>query len=205
MLTIGSRGRKSKYETHVRPRFEEIKAWRESGDSEETIAKKIRIAYSTLSDYKVKYSEFSEVLSHSKTNLINNLKKSLWKEAIGFDYDEIERNVEKIPIVNKKFDNNYPISEENQFFIYKEKTKVRKVTKIARSQSQLLIFALCNLCPEEFQRVDKEAVNRLEQELKERQNVITDAKIKNAFYALNPHIKKEDEEKNDKHKETKKE
>lgn len=174
------RGRKSKYETHVKPFFEEIKAWRQIGLSEEEISKKLNIAYSTLSEYKVKYPEFMEVLEVSKIKLVNNLKKSLWKESLGFEYEETETLIEESYLGTKK--------------------KIRKVKKYARSQSQLLIFALCNLCPEEFKRVDKEYVLELEEKVDEarKENIeYTDKKILDAYYMLYPHLKEKQENKKD--------
>lgn len=189
-------GRKSKYHTHVKPRLDEVKAWRESGDSEKIISKKLGVAMSTFSEYKLKFPEFAEILQHSKVKLINNLKTALWKEAMGYDFVEDEKYIEKTPYNTKLKD-----EDGNPIFQIREKSKVRKVTKRARSQAQLLVFALCNLCPEEFKRVDKEAVNQLEEEMAERQNEITDKKINEAFNKLYEAAK---EDKDDKNKETKK-
>jgi hypothetical protein len=177
---------KSKYMTHVLCRFEDIKAWRQSGESERNIAKKLNVSWQTFNLYKREYPDFVDLLRHSKLKLINNLKTALWKEAIGYDYDEKERFIEKTPYMSKD-ENGNPIQK------IKEKTKVRQVTKRARSQATLLIYALCNLCPEEFSRVDREAMKELEEELIVRQSIITDEKIKNAFNVLNPHIKEEED------------
>jgi transcriptional regulator with XRE-family HTH domain len=144
-------GRKSKYYTHVQPKLDLIQGWRQKGDSEEAIAKKLGIAYSTLSEYKLKFSEFVEALSISKEKLVNNLKKSLYKEALGYSYEEVKTLIEESYLGNKK--------------------KIEKTKKIARSQANLLIFALCNLCPEEFQRVDKEAIKELKDEIHKKVNI----------------------------------
>lgn len=182
------RGRKSKYETHVKPFFEEIKAWRQIGLSEEEISNKLNIGYSTLSYYKNKYIEFLEVLSYSKLRLVNNLKKSLWKESLGFEYEETETLIEESYLGTKK--------------------KVRKVKKYARSQPQLLMFALCNLCPGEFKRVDKEYVLELEEKVDEarKENIeYTDKKILDAYYMLYPHLKEKSKKENEAKKDKKEE
>ena len=60
------RGRKSKYDTHVKPYLDRIPKWRRNGMTEAQIAKKLGIAMSSFSLYKLKHPEFSEVLKNSK-------------------------------------------------------------------------------------------------------------------------------------------
>lgn len=192
---------KSKYDSHVKPRFEEIKAWRQSGESERNIAKKLGVSWQSFNVYKNQHSDFLDLLRHSKTKLVNNLKTALWKEAMGFENTEKKAEIEKVPVLNPNYDSSEPISELNQMYIYKNKIKTGRIKKYNRSQANLLMFALCNLCPEEFKRVDKDAVNQLEEELKERQNIITDTKIKDAFDKL--YSTKKETKKDDKNEETK--
>jgi len=142
------RGRKCKYYTHVEPKLDLIENWRQKGDSEEKIANKLGIAYSTLKEYKLKFSAFSSVISTSKEKLVINLKRSLWKEALGYEYEEVKKTVEKSYLGNK--------------------TKTEKTKKKFRGQPNLLIFALCNLLPEEFKRVDKEIIKELENKIDEK-------------------------------------
>ncbi len=87
------RGRKSKYDTHVKPYLNRIPKWRRNGMTEAQIAKKLGIAMSSFSLYKLKHSEFSETLKNSKEELIENLEDSLFKRAMGYQYEEtkIER------------------------------------------------------------------------------------------------------------------
>ena len=54
--------RPSKYETHVAPRFEEIKDWVRNGATDEEVAKRLGVAYSTLREYKTEFSAFSAVI-----------------------------------------------------------------------------------------------------------------------------------------------
>jgi len=177
----------SKYETHVKPNLELIRTLRQSGKTEAQIAEKLKIAYSTLSDYKNRYSELREVLLESKDKLVANLKKSLWQEALGYEYEEKQEYIEGIK--NK----DGTINQD------KKKLKMNKSTKKARGVPNLLIFALCNLCPEEFKRVDKS----LEDQIKEMtrsvtsatdklRETITDEKIQKAFLELYPHLKEKE-------------
>lgn len=150
--------RPSEYDKRIKFMFDEIIAWREQGIGIEDIALKLNIAPSTIYEYQNRYSEFREVLSHSKTKLVNKLKKSLWKEAMGFEYDEVTY-------------------EESYLGTKKKITK-----KYARSQPSLLIYALCNLDPNNFRRLDKEFVNEVIDGLKRE---FSDEKIKKAFQVLN--------------------
>jgi len=61
-------GRKTKYDTHVVPYLKRIPSWRKQGMTEEQVAKRLGVAYSTLSLYKKKHSEFSEALKKAKKN-----------------------------------------------------------------------------------------------------------------------------------------
>ena len=59
-------GRPGKYETHVKPRLEEIEAWARNGFTQEEIAKKLGIVTSTFYDYKVQYSELREAIKNGE-------------------------------------------------------------------------------------------------------------------------------------------
>ena len=59
-------GRPGKYETHVKPRLEEIEAWARNGFTQEEIAKKLGIVTSTFYDYKVQYSELGEAIKNGE-------------------------------------------------------------------------------------------------------------------------------------------
>jgi len=151
-------GRPSEYEKRIKFMRDEIIAWREQGISIDDIALKLNISRTTMYEYQNRYSDFADALSHSKTKLVNKLKKSLWKEAMGFEYDEVTY-------------------EESYLGTKKKITK-----KYARSQPSLLIYALCNLDPNNFRRLDKEFVNEVIDGLKRE---FSDEKIKKAFQVLN--------------------
>lgn len=146
-------GRPEKYKEHVEPKLDLIIAWREQGISEEDIAtEKLKIAYSTLRVYKEKYSALKAALDTSREILGNKIKKGLWKEAIGYEYEEVTEQIESIIDKTGKDTG-------------KRKVKRIKTTKWARPSSNLVIFALCNLLPEQFKRVDKEVVDELKDKI----------------------------------------
>jgi hypothetical protein len=141
---------KSKYYTHVEKKLELIRSWRESGLTERQIAEKLNIVYSTLQKYKTLHEDLTVVLQASKAKLVANLKKSLWQEAIGYEYTEVQES--SVIIDGKEIG----------------KKKRTKTTKKMRGVPNLLVFALCNMAPEEFKRVDKEVIKELEDKIDEK-------------------------------------
>lgn len=88
--------RPSKYDTHVKPYLDKIKAMAEKGLTQAEIAKALHIAESTFQDYLTKYPELSEVLkSKDMQPLIDNLENALIKRALGFEYTEVKKYVTK--------------------------------------------------------------------------------------------------------------
>ncbi|MBQ5930513.1 MAG: transposase, partial [Clostridia bacterium] len=58
--------RPSKYETHVKPRLNEITAWARDGATEEEIARRLHISVASLFSYKKEFLEFLEALTHAR-------------------------------------------------------------------------------------------------------------------------------------------
>ncbi len=53
---------RNKYDSHVAPRLEEVKALARDGMTEEEIAKRLGVAYSTLREHKKTHSALSDAL-----------------------------------------------------------------------------------------------------------------------------------------------
>ena len=83
-------GRPNKYLTDVRPRFDEIRGWVKEGITDKDIAKLLGINKSTLVDYKNKYPELNELMKTERQKNVEELKKTLYKKAMGFQYTETE-------------------------------------------------------------------------------------------------------------------
>ena len=137
------RGRKSKYDTHVKPYLNRIPKWRRNGMTEAQIAKKLGIAMSSFSLYKLKHSEFSEVLKNSKEELIENLEDSLFRRAMGYSYEETK--------IEKESDG---------------RAKITKTTKELPPDVGALIFALKNLAPGKWKNDDRYIVEKNDAEEK---------------------------------------
>ena len=73
---------KSKYETHVKDKLILIEGWARDGLTEAQIAKNLGIAMSTMSEYKNKYSEFSETLKKGKEVVDFEVENALLKAAL---------------------------------------------------------------------------------------------------------------------------
>ena len=83
-------GRKSKYETAVKPYLDEINKKVREGVIEEEIAKSLGISVATLNNYKNKYPEFKEALSKDKGKaVLQELINAGIQHAIGYYKDEV--------------------------------------------------------------------------------------------------------------------
>jgi hypothetical protein len=90
-------GAKSKYETHVKPFFEQIEKMLNDGASEKQVADALGISYASFNNYKRDYTELRELCSKPRTRLVEDLKSALVKKALGM-------KVEKKKIYSKKDD-----------------------------------------------------------------------------------------------------
>lgn len=74
---------RSKYETNVKPRFDEIKDWARSGMIEVDMAKQLGISEATFSNYKNRYPELLKLLQETKAVADGKVKNALFERAIG--------------------------------------------------------------------------------------------------------------------------
>ena len=82
-------GRPSKYETKVKPYLAQIKHWKEQGSDNKTIAKELGIAHSTFANYINQFSELADAIKSADMQpLVEELRSSLVKKALGFTYEE---------------------------------------------------------------------------------------------------------------------
>jgi hypothetical protein len=59
-------GRPNKYDSDVKPRFEEIKEWLKIGATDREIADNLGINKANMCEYKKKYSEFNELIKSGR-------------------------------------------------------------------------------------------------------------------------------------------
>lgn len=80
---MSKKGRPSKYETHVKPNIFLVEHWVKDGMTDEQIAKRLNVAYSTFREYVKKYPELSAALKKSKEIVDYEVEESLYKKCIG--------------------------------------------------------------------------------------------------------------------------
>lgn len=167
-------GRKDAYSTLIEPNLEKVKSWVEEGYSHQQIYKMLGVSHTVFYRYKNPNDknfkqEFADVLESGTQGLKIKLEEALYKEAMGYEYVETTVEIDE---------------DTNDEGVKKVKKKRKKITKVARPNSNLLIFTLCNKWGNEWKRVDKDVVEAIENN-----NVnlnITDKHIKDAFKALYP-------------------
>ena len=84
---MAKRGRKNKYETHVKPFLKDIEGWCNTM-TESQIAKRLGVAYSSWNQYKLDFPELSESIKKGRRDLVSDLRSALIKRAKGFSYTE---------------------------------------------------------------------------------------------------------------------
>ena len=88
---MAKRGRKSVYDTKIKPRFDDILYWLRHGATEKQIIENLSINTDTFYKYKSEKTEFSELLKKGKESLVEQLRGALIKKALGFEYKESKR------------------------------------------------------------------------------------------------------------------
>lgn len=112
-------GRKSKYETAVKPYLDEINKKIRQGVIEEEIAKSLGICVASLNNYRNKYPEFKEALSKDKgKDVLQDLINAGITSAKGYYKDEVTITTnakgEETKVVSRKW---YPPNPSlNQFY-----------------------------------------------------------------------------------------
>ncbi len=83
--------RPDKYLTHVEPRLLEIEAWARDGTIDSDISKKLGVAYSTFKTYRHKYPALVAALKRGKDVVDIEVENTLYKRAMGYEYDEVTK------------------------------------------------------------------------------------------------------------------
>lgn len=116
--------RPSKYQTHVEPRLNEIKAWARDGATEEEIAKRLRVSVSSLYEYKKEFSEFSESLTPARA-YDDEVVDALHKNTLG----GVVKLKKPFKIRKKFFENGKIVREEEVIVSAEEEIYVTPDTK----------------------------------------------------------------------------
>lgn len=96
-------GRNSKYETHIKPNFEQIDKMLNDGASEKQVAEAFGVSYPSWNNYKVQHEEFRDLCNKPRTRLVDDLRSALVKRALGFTYEEKEQYIkQEVDPITKK-------------------------------------------------------------------------------------------------------
>lgn len=82
------KGRPSKYESHVKPRFAEIREWLKSGATDKEIAENLGVNQKVFCKYKNEFSELNDLCKNGRLKAVQEIKAALFKRATGFKYTE---------------------------------------------------------------------------------------------------------------------
>lgn len=81
-------GRKSKYDTEIKPHLKKIENAVKNGATVAEIAAAFNIAESTIYKYKAEIAEFSEIFARGRASIVIEIRAALLKKALGFSYVE---------------------------------------------------------------------------------------------------------------------
>lgn len=88
---MAKRGRKSVYDTVIKPRFDDILKWLRNGATEKQVYENLGISQEAFYKYKREKTEFTELLKKGQESLVEQLRGALIKKALGFEYKESKR------------------------------------------------------------------------------------------------------------------
>lgn len=92
---MAKRGRKSVYETVIKPHLDDIRKWLQNGATERQVYDSLGISAESFYKFKRENEEFSEFLKNSRLSLVGELRGALVKRALGFEYKETKRYVKE--------------------------------------------------------------------------------------------------------------
>lgn len=88
-------GRKSRYDSEVKPHIAEIRKAVESGATVAEIAEAFGIGLSTLHRYMAEKQELRDAFSRGRKKIIFDIKGALLKKALGYEYQEKKQYMKK--------------------------------------------------------------------------------------------------------------
>jgi DNA-binding CsgD family transcriptional regulator len=125
---VYKKGRKDKYYTHVKPRFDYIKNLIHEGFTEKEISKKLGISYSTFNNYKKNKKEFLELINNTRVEYGDQIEEYLFRLANGKDFEQI---------INKDKDGNIIPDKKTGIEIQDKKNGSVNMTAIIKSLQRL--------------------------------------------------------------------
>jgi len=128
---------KSKYESHVKPRLETIRAWKRKGVTDKAIAEALKISLETFYQYVKAYPEFSDALKEGLDDCVSLVEGAHFKAAMGYEYEETKVIIEP---TDKVDEGGNPITRR----------KIEKTTKHVPGNVTAQIHFLKNRAPKDW-------------------------------------------------------
>lgn len=95
-------GRKNKYETHVKPRLDEITEWYQTMSEKEIAEECLGISQSSFENYKKEHEELRKKLEAAKKMVNGKMKAALKKRGLGFHEKETKTIIRDVNGVKTK-------------------------------------------------------------------------------------------------------
>lgn len=130
-------GRPCKYESHVKPRLNEIETWIREGLTDYCIADNLGIAHYTLIRYREQFNELSEVYTRAQVKQVQKVVNAVFKRALGYDYEE-------------QVLENFDVKDEKGNIIGQELRPTKVITKHVPGDVNAQRFYLVNRDPENW-------------------------------------------------------
>lgn len=128
---------RGKYESHVLPRLEFVKAAARMGNSEEGISKQLGVSYSTFREYKKKHPELQAALSEGADDANGAVVNALHRRALGYTVK-----------VRKVFKIKKPVIEDGRKIAEEEVLETGEEDVHVPADTKAIIFWLTNRIPE---------------------------------------------------------
>lgn len=128
---------RGKYESHVLPRLEFVKAAARMGNSEEEISKQLGVSYSTFREYKKKHPELQAALSEGADDANGAVVNALHRRALGYTV-----KVRKVVKIKK------PVIEDGRKIAEEEVLETGEEDVHVPADTKAIIFWLTNRIPE---------------------------------------------------------
>lgn len=88
-------GRKSKYDTEIKPHLNDIRKAVKNGATVTEIAAALGVAESTLYKYKNEKAELSAAFARGRASIIIDIRGALLKKALGYEYEEKKQYIKE--------------------------------------------------------------------------------------------------------------
>jgi AcrR family transcriptional regulator len=92
---MATTGRKSIYETQIKPHLDEIRRAIENGATVAEIAAALDVAESTLYKYKSEKAELMAAFARGRASIVIDIRAALLKKALGYEYQEKKQYIKK--------------------------------------------------------------------------------------------------------------